>query len=92
MSQLIVNTEQISYELLKVKHLKSLSTRRLLRYAARFHKKFQKKIRKKCEFFFLIKRMFHQNFFPDTILGICYVFPVIHIIPLLYSQLNSLCP
>jgi hypothetical protein len=30
----------------------------------------------------LKKRMFLQNFFPNTILGICYVFPAIHIIPL----------
>jgi hypothetical protein len=30
--------------------------------------------------------MFLQNFFPATILGICYVFPIIHIIPLFYSQ------
>jgi hypothetical protein len=34
--------------------------------------------------------MFLQNFFPDPILGICYVFPVIHIIPLFYSQTISL--
>jgi hypothetical protein len=34
--------------------------------------------------------MFLQIFFPDTILGICYVFPVIHIIPLFYSHTISL--
>jgi hypothetical protein len=34
----------------------------------------------------LKKSMFLQNFFPGTILGICYVFPVIHIISLFYSQ------
>jgi hypothetical protein len=33
----------------------------------------------------LKNRMFLQNFFPNTILGICYVFPIIHIIPLFYS-------
>jgi hypothetical protein len=39
----------------------------------------------------LKKRKFLQNFFPDTILGICYVFPVIlHIIQLFYSQTISL--
>jgi hypothetical protein len=30
-------------------------------------------------------------FFSDTILGMCYVFPVIHIIPLFHSQTNALC-
>jgi hypothetical protein len=38
----------------------------------------------------LKNRMFLQNFFPDSILGICYVFPVIHIIPLFHSQTISL--
>jgi hypothetical protein len=28
---------------------------------------------------FEIVRQFNQNFYPDTISGICYVFPVIHI-------------
>jgi hypothetical protein len=32
-----------------------------------------------------------KTVFPDTILGISYVFQVIHIIPLFYSQTNSLC-
>jgi hypothetical protein len=36
--------------------------------------------------------MLLQNFFPDTILGICFVFPVTHIIPLFYSQTNALGP
>jgi hypothetical protein len=31
-----------------------------------------------------------KTFFPDPILGICYVFPVIHIIPLFHSQTISL--
>jgi hypothetical protein len=31
-------------------------------------------------------------FFPDTILGICFGFPVIHIIPLFYSQTKRLWP
>jgi hypothetical protein len=30
-----------------------------------------------------------QNFFPDTILGICYVFPVIQIIPCTILQPNN---
>jgi hypothetical protein len=34
--------------------------------------------------------MFLQNFFPDPILGICYVVPVINIIPLFHSQTISL--
>jgi hypothetical protein len=37
----------------------------------------------------LKKYMFLQNFFPATILGICYVFPVIDIIPLFDSQTIS---
>jgi hypothetical protein len=31
-----------------------------------------------------------QKKIPDPILGICYVFPVIHIIPLFHSQTISL--
>jgi hypothetical protein len=38
----------------------------------------------------LKNRMFLQNFFPDPILGICYVVPVIHIIPLFHSQTITL--
>jgi hypothetical protein len=38
----------------------------------------------------LKNRMFLQNFFPHPILGIFYVFPVIHIIPLFHSQTISL--
>jgi hypothetical protein len=38
----------------------------------------------------LKNRMFLQNFFSDLILGICYVFPFIHIIPLFHSQTISL--
>jgi hypothetical protein len=31
-----------------------------------------------------------KTFYPDTILGMCYIFPAIHIIPLFYSQTISL--
>jgi hypothetical protein len=38
----------------------------------------------------LKNRMFLQNFFSDHISGICYFFPVIHIISLFHSQTISL--
>jgi hypothetical protein len=33
-----------------------------------------------------------KTFFPDTIMGICYVFPTQDIIRLFYRQSKSLCP